>query len=421
MAKRSVSPQQPHPINGGDLRPGSVSYVLVAYSEPWRADQMAQLIENLAPRTRVIQVHDGHSALAACRRQTPGLLIADGELDELDGFSLLAQLRQAASTRLLPCILISQRLDAHSVRAARPLRPHAYLGKPCDLDELQRRLLTLLPRAPRGLHTQADTPGPDLDAFLERMRNNNRGAPMLEAVQIAIQECLSADDKDLGVIEAQLSKDPQVTARLIQLANSAAQHQASICQSLSQALPRLGLKRALNLVLAMALQHSAILGDERLSRRAATICAKAQRAAQLAEWLARKARLDVELCYTAGLLHNIGELALLRTLQDWLDSGEALDEERVESVLSGYAAGFGSALRSRWALPLQLRQATSAFYGLGADVFSREALVLNLAGTLMRLPPDRTPDSLRDERTVRLLRLDAAILDEVASAVPAAG
>jgi len=40
---------------------------------------------------------------------------------------------------------------------------------------------------------------------------------------------------------------------------------------------------------------------------------------------------------------------------------------------------------------------------------------------LMRLPPDRTPDSLRDERTVRLLRLDAAILDEVASAVPAAG
>lgn len=421
MVQRSVSPQQLHAFNSGELRPNAISYVLIAYSEPWRADQLAQLVESLAPRTRVMQVHDGHAALAACRRQAPGLLIVDGELDELDGFSLLAQLRQAASTRLLPSILISQRLDAHSVRAARPLKPHAYLGKPCNLDELQRRLLTLLPRPPRGLPVPADPQESGLDAFLERMRNNNRGAPMLAAVQLAIQECLSAEDKDLSLIEQQLAKDPQVTARLIQLANSAAQHQASVCQSLSQALPRLGIKRALNLVLAMALQHSAILADERLSRRAATICAEAQRAAQLAEWLARKAKLDVELCYTAGLLHNIGELALLRTLQDWLDSGEGLEEEQIASVLAGYAAGFGSALRSRWALPLQLRQVSSAFYGLAADVVCREALVLNLAGSLMRLPPEHTPASLRDERTVRLLRLDAAILDEVASVEALAG
>ena len=49
-----------------------------------------------------------------------------------------------------------------------------------------------------------------------------------------------------------------------------------------------------------------------------------QHAATIASWLAQKLKLNREACYTAGLLQNIGELALLRALQGWLDDGGVL-------------------------------------------------------------------------------------------------
>jgi len=96
---------------------------------------------------RVASFSDGRSALAACRRQVPSLLILDGELEGFDGIALLRELRQRGPTQRLPCVLISERTDAISVRAVLPLAPAAYLGKPYDLDDLRQRLDKLLPRS----------------------------------------------------------------------------------------------------------------------------------------------------------------------------------------------------------------------------------------------------------------------------------
>ncbi|HAF94170.1 MAG TPA: histidine kinase, partial [Pseudomonas sp.] len=65
-----------------------LSFVLIAYSEPWRADQLCRLVNELRPGMQVALFSDGRSALAACRRQLPNLMIVDGELEGLDGFAL---------------------------------------------------------------------------------------------------------------------------------------------------------------------------------------------------------------------------------------------------------------------------------------------------------------------------------------------
>jgi HD-like signal output (HDOD) protein len=166
----------------------------------------------------------------------------------------------------------------------------------------------------------------------------------------------------------------------------------------------------LNLVLEMATQRNAMLADPRLAKQAQQIAAYAQGTASMAEWLAQRLKLDAELCYTAGLLHNIGELALLRSLQDWLDSGGEVPDEAIEPLLRARSAGFGSALRAQWRLPLALRQAIAGFYALGAGVHSREALVLNLSRLLLELPASSSVASLAEARTVRLLRIDPQLL-----------
>ena len=387
-----------------------VSFVLIAYSEPWRADQLCQLVNELRPGMRVASFSDGRSALAACRRQVPSLLILDGELEGLDGIALLRELRQHGPTQRLPCVLISERTDAISVRAVLPLAPAAYLGKPYDLDDLRQRLDKLLPRSAGGIG-RARQVDAGLDSFLERMRLNNRGAPLSEAAHAAI-ESLLAGQSDLAEEHAALVCDPQVTARVISFVNSHGPQQDQPSQTLEQALLRLGNKRSQELLGQLASQRNARLADPRLAAQAVKLTNQALYGAELAAWLARRLQLDARLCYTAGLLQNIGELALLRTLQDWLDGGGELDEAELQRHLAERAAGYGSALRARWRLPLGLRQLIGAYYALGAGALSREALVLNLVRLLMELPPETPPAHLAESRPARLLRLDPTLLEQ---------
>nr|WP_272886585.1 HDOD domain-containing protein [Stutzerimonas kunmingensis] len=383
---------------------------MVAYNEPWRADELARLVVELRPGIRTVQVNDGQAALRVCRKQPPSFLIADGELAQLDARNLLLELRSHQATRLVPAVVISARVDGASVRAVRPLSPKAYLKKPYSMRDLRVRLNALLPGA-RTVSTQAASATGALSDFLNRMRSNNAGAPVMDSVQVAVAACTQADDWDLVVLKSKLSADPQITARLVSIANSAGQHHRAVCKTLGQALPRLGVRRALNLTLQLAVQNNASLSDPRLNHQAASSTSCAQRAADLAYWLAGRLKLDTELCYTAGLLHNIGELALLRSLQEWLDSGSELTEDEILCALRERSASFGSALRVRWRIPLRLRQLIAGFYSLGAEVFTREVLVLNVTGSLLRLPLSSPIDELLQDRAVRLLRLDKAILE----------
>lgn len=384
--------------------------VVIAEADPWTANLLCQLVLEVRAEAHVVQIADGQKVLARCKRRLPVLIMANDELPGLDGLELLRQLRSQRKSAALPFILISRRLDARSVRAARPLAPSAYLVKPLNAEDLRQRLHDLLPLAPMPATQQ---PLGNLAEHLDLSRHEAQGAPLLSDVQAAVRQGLQSAEQDLGELEGLFNRDPQITALLIAAASAAAQHQGVPCQTLTQALHRLGVARSLNLVLGLALQRSARLQDPRLAELAAQVLGTAQRSAELAQWLALELKLDGERCYTAGLLHNLGELAVLRSLQDWVAAGGALSDADILDVLRARAASFGSALRIRWRLPFALRELIAAFYGLGGGVFSREALVLNLAGRLLALPGDQLPASLAEQRCVRLLRLDGPWLERV--------
>lgn len=393
------------------LAPAAVPEVVIAEADPWTADLLTQLVLDVRGDARVQRFADGEAALARCRRQLPDLVIADGDLPGLDGVELLRQLRRHPRTPVLPCILISKRVDAASVRAVLPLAPAAYLAKPFNAEHLRQRLDILLPSTGA---TTAAIPAllvNDLDQYLDDVREEGQGAPLLADVRAAVSSSLRASEADLGNLAREFSRDPQITARLIAAANSAAEQRGAACQTLPQALQRLGVARALNLVLGLAVQRNALLQDARLAGLADQVGARAQRGAELAHWLAAQLRLDHELCYTAGLLHNIGELALLRSLQDWCDAGGDLSDEEIAQAMRRRAAGFGSALRIRWRLPFGLRELIAAFYALGSGVFSREALVLNLSAQL--LLPQGDSEELHDSRPARMLGLSSGLLTRI--------
>lgn len=283
--------------------------VLIAEADPWTSNLLQQLVLDVRGDARVLQVSDGQTALARCKRRLPDLVIADGELPGLDGVELLRQLRRHPRTPALPFVLISGRLDASSVRAARPLAPSAYLAKPFNAESLRQRLRGLLPVASGEPQSRQPLLLSELRDFLDTVREEGQGAPLLSDVRNAVSQGLQAGEQDLGELAAVFGADPQITALLIAAASTAAQHQGMPCHTLAQALQRLGVARTLNLVLGLALQRNAQLRDARLAELAAQTWQRARRSAELARWLATELKLDAELCYTAGLLHNLGELA----------------------------------------------------------------------------------------------------------------
>ncbi|MFD3299080.1 HDOD domain-containing protein [Aquipseudomonas alcaligenes] len=365
----------------------AVPDVLIAEADPWTADLLAQLILAARPDAHIQRFTDGEAALARCRRKLPDLVIADGELPGLDGIELLRQLRRHPRIPALPCVLISSRVDAASVRAVLPLAPAAYLAKPFNAEQLRQRLDGLLPAAcNESLAAPAALLVSDLGQYLDDVREEGQGAPLLADIRGAVSSSLQAYDTDLGQLAREFARDPQITARLIAAANSAAEQRGGICQTLTQALQRIGVARALNLVLGMAVQRNARLQDPRLAELASQVGEQAQRSA---------------------------ELALLRSLQDWQDAGGELGNDDIEQALRRRAAGFGSALRIRWRLPFGLRELIAAYYALGSGVFSREALVLNLVAQLLALPSNQPLDSLLESRPARMLGLRQDFLGRI--------
>ncbi|MFV3290931.1 response regulator [Pseudomonas sp. NY11955] len=388
-------------MNAADPTPPSV---LIVEGDPWVRDMLSEMLLSVRCDARLQVCADGSQALSALSSK-PDLIIAARELAGVDGLDLLRKVR--AKGPGLPFILMSNRSDSASVREALPLHPTAYLSKPLNLDNLRKRLEELLLAV--GEEIACPVPalqaGASLPAYLEQRRATADGGPLLADVQLAIKRALNPQGLNLRVLEEEVRNDPQVTAVLIAAANSAALHREAPVQTLLQALNKLGSTQSMNLILGMTLKRSARLSDPLLAEHAARYWELSLHTAEYGRTLARMLELDEGRCYCAGLLHCLGDLAVLRCLQEWRLAGGELDERKVQQSMDEFAAAFGSALRTRWRLPLALRELIAAIYQLGGGVYSREILAMNLAGQLSRLPAEQGLEKVASGKTARLLKL----------------
>jgi len=378
--------------------------VLIAEGDPWVRELLSEMLLSVRCDARLQVCADGSQALTALASK-PDLIIAARELAGLDGLDLLRKVR--AKGPGLPFILMSERSDSASVRDALPLHPTAYLSKPLNLDKLRKSLEELLLAVGEQIACPVPPlqPGANLRAYLEQRRATADGGPLFTDVQVAIKRALNPQGLNLKVLEEEVRDDPQITAVLIAAANSASLHRDAPVQTLMQALNKLGSTQSMNLILGLTLKRSARLSDPLLAQHATRYWNLSLHTAEYARSLARMLELDQERCYCAGLLHCLGDLAVLRCLQEWRLAGGELDEGRVRLSLDEYGAAFGSALRTRWRLPLSLRELIAAIYQLGGGVYSREILAMNLAGQLARLPAGLGLEKIASSKTARLLKV----------------
>ena len=87
---------------------------------------------------------NGKIGLKLAREQLPDLIICDIAMPVLDGFGLVAELRQDPAICAIPIILLTAKAEAPAVQKGIALGANAYITKPFSLPDLLEQVRILL-------------------------------------------------------------------------------------------------------------------------------------------------------------------------------------------------------------------------------------------------------------------------------------
>lgn len=238
----------------------------------------------------------------------------------------------------------------------------------------------------------------------EQLVQGIQDLPSLPVVVMDLLGSLEDDDVDISVLARKVSHDAALTAKTLRLANSASFGLQVKVTTIQQAITFLGFQAVRNLITAAAVTGCFPAGrcqgfDDKAFWRHASASAACARA------LARRMRFNQDVAFTAGLLHDIGQLVLVSSHPDaygavlaWRRQHDCslLDAER--AVLGVDHVDAGMALAAHWNFSDTMRQAIARHHApdtpgagfLAAIVHVADAIVhaLDLAGNAdEQVPP----------------------------------
>ena len=112
-----------------------MSKILVIDDESWLREMIRLALEQQG--FQVLEATDSVDGLAQARDHLPDLILCDVNMDQAGaGFSMLAKLRENATTAAIPFILMTGLADAAGMRHGMELGADDYLPKPFKVDEL---------------------------------------------------------------------------------------------------------------------------------------------------------------------------------------------------------------------------------------------------------------------------------------------
>ena len=207
--------------------------------------------------------------------------------------------------------------------------------------------------------------------------------PPLPAVALRVMQVAQDPKSSASDLALVISADPGLSARILRISNSAAYRRSRDVTSVQEALVVLGFVQARNVAISSAIT-SAYAPDSlnalfRISAFWRHSLAVAFKASELA---GATRRLDVPSAFTAGILHNMGRLAMFHADPAGVDQAvadaiqEGISLEEAESKMLQYNhAELGGALAIKWKLPADIVAAISQHHNADSSQVSLASMV----------------------------------------------
>lgn len=322
----------------------------------------------------------GQGALALLAEQPFDVVVSDMRMPVMDGAQLLNEVK-----RLYPNIIrivLSGHADRELIMSSLGAT-HQYLSKPCSAETLKaavERAFSL-----NALFEEE----PSIKPLISRIHT----LPSVPALYLQIMDELRSPDATVEQVGSIIARDPAMTAKILQIVNSAFFGQAGPVSSAEYAVELLGLDTVRTLVLSAHLfkqldnqpQQSETL--DQLWRHGTVV-------GQFAAAIAQAERASEEVCgnaMIAGTLHDIGQLLLLTNLPgEYLPLMTMVEKEgadlfEMERMYFGAShTEIGAYLLGLWGLPAAIVEAVVHHHsldGLPAGQFC-EAVAVYVANAL---------------------------------------
>ena len=229
------------------------------------------------------------------------------------------------------------------------------------------------------------TPSAELDIqpplTLEQLIGKDQDLPSLPEIYLRVSEQLEDESSTVQQIGDTVQNDPAITTRILKMVNSAYYGMPNEVASVSQAVSLLGRERLKHILIGSVLR-GVFSEQENPAFSMQVFWQHSIKTAIIARHLAPqiKSIQEPESMFTAGLLHDIGKLLLIKKIPDrMLAAEEYMIQKRVD-VLSAELSqvgvthtAVGEALMDHWGLPQLLIECARNHHEVVHDGPNREA------------------------------------------------
>ena len=359
--------------------------ILFVDNKPDTSGALQEALHADAGSWQVEYAAGGEAALAALAQDPADVLVAEEQMAPMDGVTLLTRVRDQHPTTIRMIVSGTTRPGLATIVS------HRLLSKPCHVDEL-----SVLIKRSSALHARTG----EVEAFRRTMATT--ALPSRPGVYMELNQVLSDADWQPYQVSAVLERDVAMSAKVLQLANSALFGLTSTVTSVRDAVMYLGVDTIRSLALtAEAFGKVAPRGSTEFSLD--DFQAHAMLVARITASILPAGRTQQE-AVTAALLHDIGKLVLVSDDERrWTQLNDQARERHVpvhvvEQEADGVThAHIGAHLLSLWGLPDPIVEAVAHHHdpsevdGLAFDGVAAVHIANGLANELIPVTEGDAP------------------------------
>lgn len=330
--------------------------ILFVDDEPNVISGLKRMLFSMRKEWKMSFACSGKEALKKMDSISIDVIVTDMRMPQMDGAQLLEQVKDKFPSTIR--IILSGHSDNEmAIRSTNVA--HQFIAKPCDAETLKSKIAKTLKL--RNLLS---------DKSLIKVINGIGELPSLPDTYIQLNNELKKEDVSIGNVGKIISKDITMSAKILQLVNSAFFGLPTKITNPNQAANLLGINIIKSLILYVSTfgnpkipegskfyletlwEHSFMVGN---------ICKKIAKLENLSKEM-------VDDAYTAGILHDIGRLILLRNEYYYDYVFSFMDEMNVtflqaeKELYKANHSEIGGYLLGIWGLPETIVEAVALHY-----------------------------------------------------------
>ncbi|MDD2898813.1 MAG: HDOD domain-containing protein [Desulfuromonadaceae bacterium] len=181
--------------------------------------------------------------------------------------------------------------------------------------------------------------------------------PIFHPVALKLQKMLSDYEFTVDEVSRVANEDMSLASQMLKIANSPMYMGRSRVATIKEAVVRLGAQQVINLVIAASQASAHCSSNEALDHYMKELWIHSHACAFGSRWLAQSCGMRgvADEAYLAGLLHDVGKLYLLKSIENLVAAGvigSLVDDDQIQEIFEVMHVEQGHRMMQHWNFPL---------------------------------------------------------------------